>query len=92
MLRRTGTGQRECVLRSRRGGQGGGSQRLRLRFSPRSGASLLRVSPGARAASSGRVGFILAPSWLLIFACAAINGLDLAHDDTHFDELAKLEA
>lgn len=29
---------------------------------------------------------------LLIFACAAVHGLELAHDDSHFDELAKLEA
>jgi predicted nucleic acid-binding protein len=28
---------------------------------------------------------------LLIFACARIHGLDVAHDDAHFDELAKLE-
>ena len=28
----------------------------------------------------------------LIFACAQIHGLGVAHDDTHFDELAKLEA
>ena len=29
---------------------------------------------------------------LLIFACANIHGLEVAHDDTHFDELLKLEA
>jgi len=29
---------------------------------------------------------------LLIYACARLNGLDVAHDDSHFDELAKLEA
>ena len=29
---------------------------------------------------------------LLIFACAKIHGLEVAHDDTHFDELTKLEA
>ena len=29
---------------------------------------------------------------LLIYACAKLNGLDVAHDDSHFDELAKLEA
>jgi predicted nucleic acid-binding protein len=28
---------------------------------------------------------------LLIFACAKIHRLDVAHDDAHFDELAKLE-
>jgi hypothetical protein len=25
---------------------------------------------------------------LLIFACAKLNGLDIAHDDSHFEELA----
>jgi predicted nucleic acid-binding protein len=29
---------------------------------------------------------------LLIFTCARIHGLELAHDDTHFDELTTLEA
>ena len=29
---------------------------------------------------------------LIIFSCAKIHGLDVAHDDTHFDQLAKLEA
>jgi predicted nucleic acid-binding protein len=29
---------------------------------------------------------------LLIFACARIHGLEVAHDDTHFDELTKLDA
>jgi predicted nucleic acid-binding protein len=29
---------------------------------------------------------------LLIFACAQIHGLEVAHDDTHFDELMTLEA
>ncbi|MEX2273555.1 MAG: PIN domain-containing protein [Vicinamibacterales bacterium] len=28
---------------------------------------------------------------LVIFACAKIHGLEVAHDDAHFDELAKLE-
>jgi predicted nucleic acid-binding protein len=28
---------------------------------------------------------------LLIFACATIHGLEVAHDDSHFDELTKLE-
>ena len=27
-----------------------------------------------------------------VFACAKMHGLDVAHDDTHFDELAKLDA
>ena len=29
---------------------------------------------------------------LIIFSCARIHGLEVAHDDTHFDELAKLDA
>lgn len=29
---------------------------------------------------------------LLIFACATIHGLEVAHDDSHFDELTNLEA
>lgn len=29
---------------------------------------------------------------LLIFACAKLNELDVAHDDSHFDELVKLDA
>ena len=29
---------------------------------------------------------------LLIFVCAKIHGLEVAHDDTHFEELTKLEA
>ncbi len=29
---------------------------------------------------------------LVIVACAKIHGLELAHDDAHFDELAKLDA
>ncbi len=29
---------------------------------------------------------------LLICACATIHGLEVAHDDSHFDELTKLEA
>ena len=29
---------------------------------------------------------------LLIFSCAKIHGLEVAHDDSHFDEMAKLEA
>jgi predicted nucleic acid-binding protein len=29
---------------------------------------------------------------LLIYACARLNGLEVAHDDSHFDELAKLDA
>ena len=46
-----------------------------------------------RLASRGRASGVTAPlADLLIFACAQIHGLDVAHDDTHFDELAKLEA
>jgi hypothetical protein len=29
---------------------------------------------------------------LLIFACAKLNDLEIAHDDEHFDALAKLES
>jgi predicted nucleic acid-binding protein len=29
---------------------------------------------------------------LLIFACAQVHGIEVAHDDTHFDELAGLGA
>jgi predicted nucleic acid-binding protein len=29
---------------------------------------------------------------LLIFACAKMHGLEVVHDDSHFDEMAKLEA
>ena len=29
---------------------------------------------------------------ILIFACAKLNAIDVAHDDRHFDELAKLDA
>jgi predicted nucleic acid-binding protein len=41
----------------------------------------------------GRASGVTAPlTDLLIFACATIHGLEVAHDDTHFDELAKIEA
>jgi len=44
-------------------------------------------------ADRGRAAGVTAPlADLLIFACAKLNGLAVAHDDTHFDELAKLEA
>ena len=44
-------------------------------------------------ADRGAVGGLTVPlTDLLIFACARLNGLDVAHDDSHFDELAKLEA
>jgi predicted nucleic acid-binding protein len=29
---------------------------------------------------------------LLIFACANVHGLEVANDDTHFDDLKRLEA
>jgi hypothetical protein len=32
------------------------------------------------------------PVFAVIFACARIHGLNVAHDDTHFDALEKLEA
>jgi predicted nucleic acid-binding protein len=43
-------------------------------------------------ADRGRLAGLTAPlADLLIFACAKLNGLDVAHDDSHFDELAKLD-
>jgi predicted nucleic acid-binding protein len=43
-------------------------------------------------AGNGRASGLTVPlADLLIFACAKIHGLDLAHDDTHFDDLAKLD-
>ena len=46
-----------------------------------------------RLADRGRVAGLTVPlADLLIFACAKLNGLEVAHDDTHFDELAKLDA
>ncbi len=43
-------------------------------------------------ADIGRASGVTAPlADLLIFTCAKIHGLDLAHDDMHFDELAHLE-
>jgi predicted nucleic acid-binding protein len=44
-------------------------------------------------ADRGRASGVTVPlSDLLIFACAEIHGLEVAHDDRHFDELAKLKA
>jgi predicted nucleic acid-binding protein len=44
-------------------------------------------------ADRGRASGVTVPlADLLIFACARIHGLDVVHDDTHFDDLAKLEA
>jgi predicted nucleic acid-binding protein len=44
-------------------------------------------------ADRGRSAGVTAPlTDLLIFACAKLHGLDVAHHDSHFDELAKLDA
>jgi predicted nucleic acid-binding protein len=44
-------------------------------------------------ADRGRAAGVTAPlADLLIFACAKLNELEIAHDDEHFDALAKLEA
>jgi len=44
-------------------------------------------------ADRGRAAGITVPlADLLIFACVKVHGLDLAHDDAHFEQLAKLEA
>lgn len=46
-----------------------------------------------RLADRGRASGVTVPlADLLIFACAKTHGLDLAHDDAHFDDLGKLEA
>ena len=46
-----------------------------------------------RLADRGRTAGLTVPlADLLIFTCAKLNGLEVAHDDTHFDELAKLDA
>jgi predicted nucleic acid-binding protein len=46
-----------------------------------------------RLADRGRWAGVIVPlADLLIYACAKLNGVDVAHDDSHFDELAKLEA
>jgi predicted nucleic acid-binding protein len=46
-----------------------------------------------RLADRGRASGVTVPlADLLIFACAKIHGLGIAHDDEHFDDLAKLEA
>lgn len=45
-----------------------------------------------RLADRGRRTGMTAPlADLLIFACAKTHGLDLAHDDMHFEQLAKLD-
>ena len=44
-------------------------------------------------ADRGRASGVTVPlADLVIFACATVHGLDVAHDDIHFDELARLEA
>src|SRR5688572_26027693 len=44
-------------------------------------------------ADRGRASGVTAPlADLLIFACAKLNDVEIAHDDEHFDALAKLEA
>jgi predicted nucleic acid-binding protein len=46
-----------------------------------------------RLADRGRAAGVTVPlADLLIFACAKVHGLDLAHDDTHFPQLERLEA
>jgi predicted nucleic acid-binding protein len=46
-----------------------------------------------RLADRGRAAGVTVPlADLLIFACAQLNELEIAHDDEHFDALAKLGA
>jgi predicted nucleic acid-binding protein len=46
-----------------------------------------------RLADRGRAaGLTVALADVLIQACAKVHGLEVAHDDTHFDELATLDA
>ena len=46
-----------------------------------------------RVADRGRAAGVTVPlADLLIFACARVHGLDLAHDDTHFQQLEQLDA
>ena len=58
----------------------------------------LEISPevwnrSIQLADRGRASGVTVPLVdLVIFACARIHGLDVAHDDTHFDDLAKLDA
>jgi predicted nucleic acid-binding protein len=43
-------------------------------------------------ADRGRTSGVTVPlADLLIFTCAKTHGVDVAHDDAHFDELARLE-
>ena len=39
-----------------------------------------------------RAGLTVPIADILIFACALVHEIDLAHDDTHFDRLASLDA
>jgi predicted nucleic acid-binding protein len=46
-----------------------------------------------RLADRGRAAGLSVPlADLLIYACARVHALDIAHDDSHFDALATLEA
>ena len=46
-----------------------------------------------RLADRGRAAGVTVPlADLLIFTCARVYGLDLAHDDTHFQQLEQLDA
>jgi predicted nucleic acid-binding protein len=46
-----------------------------------------------RLADRGRASGMTVPlADLLIFACAKMHGLQVAHDDAHFDDLTRLEA
>lgn len=46
-----------------------------------------------RLADSGRAAGVTVPlADLLIFACARVHRLDLAHDDSHFSQLEQLDA
>jgi predicted nucleic acid-binding protein len=46
-----------------------------------------------RLADRGRASGITVPLVdILVFACAKVHGVDVAHDDAHFDEFEKLEA
>ncbi len=46
-----------------------------------------------RLADRGRASGVTVPlADLLVFACARTHGLEIAHDDEHFDALAKIDA
>lgn len=47
----------------------------------------------SRVVDRGRSSGVTVPlADVLIFACAELNGLEIAHDDSHFDDLAALKA